>query len=268
MTTPTRGRGRPATITAGELARTALELWDQRGYENVAMSEVAAAAGVNERTLFRYFASKSDIVWQVIGTSFGDLQRHLAATPAHEPLMVRIRMGVLASWELAEDRDTTRLRMRVISRSAELRGSSSPQFTAWRTVIQEFAAQHLGVPADDRTPLVVASCVQAAVMSALIWWGAHGEGTPSDAVDLALRDLQSGFTDRLLVDDGPREDFLDRSIGRVGRPLDRGRPHQDVDQPVGEPEERLGLGAQGQAVLHRHHPVQPSPEGMRGLAQR
>jgi TetR/AcrR family transcriptional regulator, regulator of mycofactocin system len=268
MTTPTRGRGRPATITAAELARTALELWDQRGYENVAMSEVAAAAGVNERTVFRYFASKSDIVWQVIGASFGDLQRHLAATPAGEPLMARIRMGVLASWEVAEDRDTTRLRMRVISRSAELRGPSSPQFTAWRTVIQEFAARHLGVPADDRTPLVVASCVQAAVMAALTWWGAHGEGTPSDAVDLALRDLQGGFTDRLLVDDHPRKNFLDRGIGRVGQPLDRGRPHQDVDQPVGEPEERLGQGCQGQAVLHRHHPVQPGPEGVRGLAQR
>jgi TetR/AcrR family transcriptional regulator, regulator of mycofactocin system len=195
MTAPTRGRGRgrPATITAEGLARVALTLWDQRGYENVAMSTVAAAAGVNERTLFRYFASKSDLVWQAIGTSFSDLRRHLAATPAAEPLIARIRLGVLASFELPEDPEVTRLRLRIISRTAELHNSSSPRFAAWRTIIQEFAAQHLGVPAADRTPLVVASCVQAAAMSALIWWGAHGEGTPSDAVDLALRDLENGF---------------------------------------------------------------------------
>jgi hypothetical protein len=38
-----------------------------------------------------------------------------------------------------------------------------------------------------------AACVQAATMSALIWWGAHDEGAPSEAVDLALRDLENGF---------------------------------------------------------------------------
>jgi AcrR family transcriptional regulator len=193
MTSPTRGRGRPATITVSELTRVALTLWDQGGYENVAMSEVAAAAGVNERTLFRYFASKSELVWQAIGTSFSDLPRHLAATPAGGSLITRIRLGILASFELPEDPEITRLRMRIISRTAELHNSSSPQFIAWRTIIQEFAAQHVGVPAADRTPLIVAACVQAATMSALIWWGAHDEGTPSDAVDLALRDLENGF---------------------------------------------------------------------------
>jgi TetR/AcrR family transcriptional regulator, regulator of mycofactocin system len=193
MTTPTRGRGRPATITVSELTRVALTLWDQGGYENVAMSEVAAAAGVNERTLFRYFASKSELVWQGIGTSFSDLPRHLAATPAGESLITRIRLGILASFELPEDPEITRLRMRIISRTAELHNSSSPQFIAWRGIIQEFAAQHLGVPAADRAPLIVAACVQAATMSALIWWGAHDEGTPSDAVDRALRDLENGF---------------------------------------------------------------------------
>jgi AcrR family transcriptional regulator len=188
-----RGRGRPATITVSELTRVALALWDQGGYENVAMSEVAAAAGVNERTLFRYFASKSELVWQAIGTSFSDLPRHLAATPAGGSLITRIRLGILASFELPEDPEITRLRMRIISRTAELHNSSSPQFIAWRTIIQEFAAQHLGVPAVDRAPLIVAACVQAATMSALIWWGAHDEGTPSEAVDLALRDLENGF---------------------------------------------------------------------------
>jgi AcrR family transcriptional regulator len=193
MTSPMRGRGRPATVTAGELTRVALTLWDQRGYENVALGEVAAAAGVNERTLFRYFASKSDLVWQAIGTSFSDLQRHLAATPAGEPLITRIRLGVLASFELPEDPEITRLRLRIISRTPELHSSSSSQFIAWRLVIQEFAAQHLGVPTADRTPFVVSSCVQAATLSALIWWGANDGSAPSAAVDLALRDLENGF---------------------------------------------------------------------------
>lgn len=196
MTSPTRRRGRPATTTAAELARTALELWDQRGYENVPLSEVAAAAGVNERTLFRYFASKSDIVWQAIDTSFSDLHRHLAGTPAGEPLISRVRLGILASFELAEDPGITRLRMRIISRTAELHNNSSPPFTAWRTVIQEFIAQQLGTDAADLIPRVAASAIQAATMSALIWWGSCPEGEPADAVDRALRELETGFAQR------------------------------------------------------------------------
>jgi hypothetical protein len=77
-------------------------------------------------SLLRYFASKSDLVWQAIGTSFSDLP---------------------------EDPEITRPRMRIISRTAELHSSSSPQFIAWRTIIRDFAAQHLGVPAADRTRL-------------------------------------------------------------------------------------------------------------------
>jgi AcrR family transcriptional regulator len=194
MTSPSRGRGRPATITAGELARTALTLWDQRGYENVALGEVAAASGVNERTLFRYFASKSDIVWQAIDTSFNDLHRHLAATPAGESLISRVRLGILASFRLAEDPSITRLRMRIISRTPELHNNSSPPFIAWRTVISEFVAQQLGADVTDLTPRVAASAIQAATMSALIWWGSRSDSEPADAVDLALRELETAFT--------------------------------------------------------------------------
>jgi TetR/AcrR family transcriptional regulator, regulator of mycofactocin system len=196
MSSLTRGRGRPATITSGELARTALELFDQRGYENVRLSEVAAAAGVNERTLFRYFACKSDIVWQAIDTSFSDLQRHLAGTPADESLISRVRLGILASFELAEDPGITRLRMRIIARTAELRNNSSPPFTAWRTVIQEFIAGQLGADVSDLTPWVAASSIQAATMSALIWWGSHSECAAAGAVDQALRELEAGFAQR------------------------------------------------------------------------
>jgi AcrR family transcriptional regulator len=189
-----RGRGRPATITADELARTALTLWDQRGYENVALNEVALAAGVNERTFFRYFASKSDVVWQAIDTWFNDLRRHLASTPAGETLISRVRLGILASFELAEDPDITRLRLRIISRTPELSNNSSPPFIAWRTVIQEFVAQRLGCETTALTPRVAASCIQAATMSALIWWGSHSDSKAADAVDLALRELETGFT--------------------------------------------------------------------------
>jgi AcrR family transcriptional regulator len=188
-----RARGRPATVTADGLARAALALWDDRGYDDVPLSEVAAAVGVTERTLFRYFASKSDIVWQSIDTSFADLHRHLAATPPGERLISRVRVGVLAAFDLGEDVGLTRMRLRIISRTPELYNNSSPPFTAWRTVIQDFVAQNIGDDPAGLIPHVAAASVQAATMSALIWWGSQNQGDAADAVDQALRRLESGF---------------------------------------------------------------------------
>lgn len=194
VSSPPRGRGRPASVTAEQLAQTALSLWGQRGYDDVPLSEVAAAAGVNERTLFRYFASKSDIVWRAIDTSFGDLHEHLAATPAGAPLMTRVRQGILAGFELEESDELTRLRLRIISRTPELYSSSSPPFAAWRTVIQSFVAEVLGIETTDLVPQVAASSIQAATMSALIWWASHSDDDARAAVDRALRELEAGFT--------------------------------------------------------------------------
>ena len=83
--------------------------------------------------------------------------------------------------------------MRIISRTPELHNNSSPPFIAWRTVISEFVAQQLGADVTDLTPRVAASCIQAATMSALIWWGTRSDSEPADAVDLALRQLEAGF---------------------------------------------------------------------------
>jgi AcrR family transcriptional regulator len=184
------GRGRPATTTAHSLAQTALTLWDERGYENVPLSAVATAAGVTERTLFRYFKSKSDIVWQAIDTSFSDLHSQLAGTPTDLSLISRIRLGILATFDPDDDDQLTRLRMRVIGRAPELHNNSSPPFIAWRTVIRQFIAEELDIDPDELTAHVAASGIQAVTMSALIWWGSHGDGEAVDTVDRALGQLE------------------------------------------------------------------------------
>jgi len=180
-------------VTADQLAQAALSLWDRRGYDAVPLSEVAAAAGVNERTLFRYFASKSDIVWQAIDTSFGDLHEHLAATPSRARLMTRVRHGILACFESDADDELTRLRLRIISRTPELYSNSSQPFTAWRTVISNFVAGVLGTEPTALAPQVAAASIQAATMSALIWWAAHSDDDARATVDRALRELETGF---------------------------------------------------------------------------
>jgi AcrR family transcriptional regulator len=47
--------------TREEIAGQAMRLFVQRGFDNVTVAEVAAAAGVSEKTVFNYFPTKEDL---------------------------------------------------------------------------------------------------------------------------------------------------------------------------------------------------------------
>lgn len=56
------GWERRRNILLSEYERTALELFAARGYHDLTVDDIATAAGVTTRTLFRYFPSKQDFL--------------------------------------------------------------------------------------------------------------------------------------------------------------------------------------------------------------
>jgi AcrR family transcriptional regulator len=57
------GVGRWQPNAQGRLAQAALELYAERGYEQTTVAEIAARAGLTERTFFRYFADKREVLF-------------------------------------------------------------------------------------------------------------------------------------------------------------------------------------------------------------
>jgi len=194
MTASPARRGRPATVSADHLADVALQLWDQHGFDDVALGDIAREAGVTARTLLRYFPSKVDIVWHPLASSIGDLADHLAGTPAGGTIATRVRLGVLGSLADVQDHDATRLRLKVISRTPSLHANTSGPFVAWRSIIRDFVTTERGLPAPDLSAEAFAAAVQATTMAALTWWAGHPDRTPIALVDRTLRELESGFT--------------------------------------------------------------------------
>src|SRR6266704_5848277 len=55
-------RERTRRTVRGELAQLAVDLFVEKGYDETTIDDLAAAAGMSKRTLFRYFAWKDELV--------------------------------------------------------------------------------------------------------------------------------------------------------------------------------------------------------------
>jgi AcrR family transcriptional regulator len=106
----------------GRLEQAALALYGERGYENTTVAEIAARAGVTERTFFRHFADKREVLFWG-----GDALRELlvstvaAAPDAAAPIdAVAAALGAAGAL-LQERRQSARQRQAVIAANAELR---------------------------------------------------------------------------------------------------------------------------------------------------
>jgi AcrR family transcriptional regulator len=58
-----RGMGRWEPNARGRLERAALELYLERGFDQTTVAQIAARAGLTERTFFRHFADKREVLF-------------------------------------------------------------------------------------------------------------------------------------------------------------------------------------------------------------
>lgn len=114
--------GRWQPDACGRLMTAALELYDERGFEATTVSDIAERAGVTERTFFRHFADKREVLFDREGglqTAFVDA---LAAAPPGDDPMTALGAALDAGCEfLADRRDHARRRQSVIDAHPGLR---------------------------------------------------------------------------------------------------------------------------------------------------
>jgi AcrR family transcriptional regulator len=77
------------------LIEAAGRLFQERGYEATTVRDIAAAAGVGERTFFRYFPSKESLVLQQVRDLVPLLAAEIRERPAAEALLEALRESVL-----------------------------------------------------------------------------------------------------------------------------------------------------------------------------
>jgi len=105
----------------GRLEQAALELYAERGFDQTTVAEIAERAGLTERTFFRHFSDKREVLFQGGEILQEAMVQALAAAPATATPLGAVRAALDAVTQFFDGRhDRARLRQGVIDAHSEL----------------------------------------------------------------------------------------------------------------------------------------------------
>jgi AcrR family transcriptional regulator len=130
----------------GRLEQAALELYGERGFEQTTVAEIAKRAGLTERTFFRYFADKREVLFAGAGALEEVLVSAVAGAPDSAAPIEVVAVAVESVGALLQERrEYARRRQTVIAASAELRERELIKLASLAVVIAD-ALRRRGVP--------------------------------------------------------------------------------------------------------------------------
>jgi AcrR family transcriptional regulator len=177
------------------LRQAALKSFARKGFANVTVTELAAEAGVTERTFFRHFPTKEAVLFQDYETQLEWLADALAQRPASESLYDPVLASVAA---FPHDHEV--VRQAATARSELI---SADRIASHLRVVQSSFAQVLTNFVKNRNPDVVnndlaaevaGSALAAALVVAVENWGRNGcTGDLGELVAASLDLVRSGL---------------------------------------------------------------------------
>lgn len=172
----------------------AFALFAAKGFDHTTVDEIADAAGIGRRTLFRYFSSKYDIPWGQFDASLLSFRDTLDAMPPDLPLWEAVHRGVVSFNTLDPAHvDQHRQRMRLILGTPGLQAHSFLMYQRWRQVIMDFVARRCGLEPDDPLPVAVGHVSLAMALAAYDRWLSSSELGLEAVLDDTLSTLRAFY---------------------------------------------------------------------------
>ena len=173
------------------LARAALELFEERGYENTTVIDIAQRAGLTKSTFFRHFQDKREVLFGD-GTMTGLLSEAIAAAPATATPLEAVAHALDAAGRAVftpARREFIARRRAVIAANPELQEREALK-SLGLTASMTGALKRRGVP--DLTSCVAAELGALASKIAYERWSDTADGDDfSEAARRALGEVQA-----------------------------------------------------------------------------
>jgi AcrR family transcriptional regulator len=144
-------RQRTRDAVRQQIAEIALVMFDEQGFDETTVDQIAAAVGISPRSFFRYFPSKEDVV---LGDPmiYGEpVRQRLGQALESMPVWQALRSGFEAVVETVESNPEWALRAtRVMIGTPSLRARNTEKHLAWMTVLVPLVAAALTGPEAER----------------------------------------------------------------------------------------------------------------------
>ncbi|MEV7236760.1 TetR family transcriptional regulator [Streptomyces sp. NPDC051020] len=185
-------RERKKEQTKQRITAVALQLFAERGFDAVTVSEIAEAAEVAKATLFTYFPSKESLALQGVGQE--NLAEIVARRPTgHCPLQaLRAHYETFAARQMAAmDQGEVLAQMRVIFDSPALSGAANALLYQQRRALAEVLAEEYGKAAAALMAAQIAATVLTLQES--FFHLLAGGASPQEAVRALAKDTELAF---------------------------------------------------------------------------
>ncbi len=188
-------RERRRQRTARDIEHAALQLFAQRDYNDVTVEEIAHAAEISERTFFRYFATKDDVLLAEERRRMDSLLELLAARDAREPAWRAMHAAIIEYLGILEQDESATLWSRITDEIPSVRAKATAHSAAvCLTVIRDMLAQRLATEqTSDMLPDVMAQSMLAACRIAYREWLQDQRRSLVELGEEALNALEQGF---------------------------------------------------------------------------
>lgn len=171
------------------LQQAAVELFRERGFDRTTAAEIAARAGVTERTFFRYFPDKREVLFDGQAILVSALTASIAEAPAGlAPLDTLFRAFRSVVPLLESNRPFSKPRHEVIATTPALQERELAKLAALSDALA-LALQTRGVPA-LRADLAGRAGL-AAFAHATVSWLEHEKPGLAERLDAAERELRA-----------------------------------------------------------------------------
>ena len=201
------------------LAEAAFDLFNEHGYEQTTVDDIAERAGLGRATFFRHYRSKEDVIFPDHDRLLGQVRDRLRST-GHDTALAAVSDAVrLVLLHYLDEGDLARRRYALTSTVPALRDREIVSVARYQRLFREYIAEWMA--GQGESDALQAELMAAAVASAhnhvLRRWLRGDSADPVRELDAAMRQVIALFTPRAPGLDAEGTTVL---AFRTGQPLE------------------------------------------------
>lgn len=189
---------RRARLVREEVSEIAVRLFLARGFDGVSVDDIAAAANMSQRTFFRYFATKDEIVLQYERQLRRRLHDAVRRRPAEEgPVTALTNAFIETSTAPPDQRARARERGRLLNEAPMLQARARMVLAEADDELAELLTQRMTLlPSrvrSDRARVIVVALVAVASQAWNAWVTSDSNKDPATYLERAFHILATGW---------------------------------------------------------------------------